>query len=120
MIYHDTVYTTMFTRRCLLDDVYTTMMIALDEVLVSAKGGTVQALEGDANNNNNNAELKVGNNSNKMQSFLKAASVTQKFKTQLANLMTCIEGSHTPYSHTYYSTHTRNTPSTRTTPYSIT
>ena len=29
---------------------------------------------------------------NKLQSFLKAASVTQKFKTQLAGLMNVIEG----------------------------
>ena len=74
---------------------FATMLIrwcwSLDEVIVAASGN-VASLESEANNSN--AEMKVGNNNNnnKMQSFLKAASVTQKFKTQLANLMTCIEG----------------------------
>lgn len=63
---------------------------SLDEVIVTASG-IVSSVESEANNSN--ADVKVGNNnSNKMQSFLKAASVTQKFKTQLLNLMTCIEG----------------------------
>ena len=80
------------------------MLIVSDEVVVAA-GGNVTALESEATNSN--AELKVGNGSNKMQSFLKAASVTQKFKTQLANLMTCIEGwYHAPHPNTHPLHHT--------------
>ena len=39
----------------------------------------------------------VGQPANKLQSFLKAASVTQKFKTQLAGLMSVIEGTTVQY-----------------------
>ena len=62
------------------------------DTTTTSSGGRFAAGASSSSTRSNGTNGSTGPPINKLQSFLKAASVTQKFKTQLAGLMNVIEG----------------------------